>query len=102
MPRFSSAGGAPPLRGGAAATAIGRYFSEAMSMTKRYLHVLLQHPLVGFVDLLDRDHLDVADDLRAAAQKSSISCVSAMPPMSEPAKSAAPQMRLKTAATGSG
>jgi hypothetical protein len=32
------------------------------------LHIGLQHPLVGLVDLLDRDHLDIADDVVLAAE----------------------------------
>ena len=36
--------------------------SDAMSITKRYFTSLLQQPLVGLVDLLDADQLDVGRD----------------------------------------
>src|SRR5215210_2378814 len=32
------------------------------------LHVRLEHPLVGLVDLLDRDHLDIGSDVVLSAE----------------------------------
>ena len=55
-----------------------------MSITKRYFTSLFNDPLVGLVDLLHRDELDVRHEW-CSAQKSSISWVSLIPPMSEPA-----------------
>ena len=34
-------------------------FSDAMSIEKRYFTSDFSKPLVGLVDLLDRDHLDI-------------------------------------------
>lgn len=47
-------------------------------------HVVLEHALVGLVDVIDRDHLDIGGD-PFSPQKSSICCVSRMPPIREPA-----------------
>ena len=63
-------------------------------------HVALEHALVGFVDLLDGGSSRCPAAMLCSAQKSSISCVSAMPPMAEPARERRCMMRLNTAATG--
>jgi len=53
------------------------------------LHIALEKPLIGFVHLLNRNHLHIAVML-CWPQKSSISCVSASPPIGEPTGCAVP------------
>ena len=64
--------------------------------------VVLEQPLIGLVDLVHADHLDVRDRCPCSAQKSSISCVSGMPPIAEPPTARFHQMRLKPVKPGIG
>ena len=42
--------------------------SDAISIEKPILHVGLHHPLVGLIDLSDRDHFDVGGDVVRPAE----------------------------------
>jgi hypothetical protein len=59
------------------------YFNEAISITNRYTHISFQHSFIGVIDVFDIDHFHIGNNI-VVAQKSSISCVSLIPPISEP------------------
>jgi hypothetical protein len=75
-------------------------FREAISIEKRYFTSDSHHPLVGFVDLLDRNDLHVGGDVVLAAEVEHLLRLGE-PPMAEPDRLRRPKMRPK-AATGSG
>jgi hypothetical protein len=66
-------------------------------MTKRYLTSLFEmHPVIGLVDLSWIGIISISETMPRSAQKSSISWVSAMPPISEPAIDRRPSFKISS------
>ncbi len=84
----------PPSAGAVASSALRLTAERAHVDDEAVLHVALQHALVGLVDAAAWGSVSMSDTMPCAAQKSSISCVSAMPPISDPARRRRLKMRL--------
>jgi hypothetical protein len=65
------------------------------------LHVALEHALVGFVDLVGADHLDVGDDAVFGAEVEHLLGLG-IPPIIEPASARRFMIRLNTCGDGCG